>query len=691
MAIVRESWGNSSAIDTGSSTTPTLTKPSGVADGDLLLAVFAVKAGVTVDAVPTGWTAFIPGGTVQNPAVNYTLAAYYKVASSEGAGPYTWTVSSSAAWRGAIMRYSGVDTSTPVDVTANEYSGASASAHTVPQLTGTTAGCMLVAACGNQSTGYTISLTGEPVTELWESVDGNITNFADGLDADGGNTGSVTFDFTTSTAAAGFLGALRPGGGDTTPEDTDSASAAEAGTVTATASGTDSGTFADATYTLEPGTASDSATFAEAGVLVPSFVAADSATFSESAALESNGQVVMRPNGTGTLANVNNQAGSTTNIHLDVDDDPDSPDTADYVKNATDTSGDKTAFFLLDDTPLDFAGMSTLTIDAHIATANFSNDTCTLFARLYKSDETTTLSDEVQVATQVSSGLQSVAFTGLSLGNKTDWDGARLRLRWAYTRSAGADGGQLRVTAFELEGSYVYAASLAGSDSGTFAELSTLTVVATGTDTAAVADSGVVGTSFTGSDSGAVAETYLLESVGSDSATASESASYTVAVSGTDSASLTETPSINVPGVGTLGVPLFRHGRWTRLSITNPDGDTVLLSSGMRNMTFSRSVETQDITQFGPGVAEHVPLVRGGTMAVDGLFSSTHAKTLEDCLKSSTALTVTTSFGLDNSTFDRRTYSGACRLTGLDITAAFNDVVSVSFDLGLTSDVTFST
>ena len=48
----------------------------------------------------------------------------------------------------------------------------------------------------------------------------------------------------------------------------------------------------------------------------------------------------------------------------------------------------------------------------------------------------------------------NVALTGLTSGSKATWDGARLRLRWAYTQVGSADSTQLRLTVAELHGTY---------------------------------------------------------------------------------------------------------------------------------------------------------------------------------------------------------------------------------------------
>lgn len=266
----------------------------------------------------------------------------------------------------------------------------------------------------------------------------------------------------------------------------------------------------------------------------------------------------LRPDGTGTVSAVVNELGLGALLELSVDDDPDSPTTTDYIRNGNDTTGDKTAFLLMSATDADFATMTTLQVDAHIALSAFSDDTCTLFARMYQSDETTALTDEMQVATQAQSGLRSVAFTNVSAGDKTTWDGARLRLRWAYSRSMGADGGQLRVTAVELDGTYSAAlpnVDKSDSDSATVTDAASLSAAVAGLDAAVVSDAASLSATIASADSatatdndGVVLETFAVD--GSDSATVTDVFdSLAVAVTGTDNPTVSEAGTIAASAV----------------------------------------------------------------------------------------------------------------------------------------------
>ena len=131
-------------------------------------------------------------------------------------------------------------------------------------------------------------------------------------------------------------------------------------------------------------------------------------------------------------------------------------DTSTYLQNQRRVAG--RSFVLLTDMPADFTAMSTLTISVRARTNGVSNDQTRLYAQLFGADETTPLSSEALVATNPGTSswttVSNVAFSGLTPGSKAVWDGARLRLRWAYTQVGSADTTQLRVTVAELHGTY---------------------------------------------------------------------------------------------------------------------------------------------------------------------------------------------------------------------------------------------
>ena len=146
------------------------------------------------------------------------------------------------------------------------------------------------------------------------------------------------------------------------------------------------------------------------------------------------------------------QKTGATYYYSEIDDDPDTPTTADYIYNPANVSGH--IFLSLTDMPSSFSSMDSLQVDVDLANSGFSDDTCTVYAQVFQSNETATTTEEVTLGTQISSGPVTQTFTSVLAGDKTIWDGALLRIRWVYATNKNADDGELRVTAAELDGAY---------------------------------------------------------------------------------------------------------------------------------------------------------------------------------------------------------------------------------------------
>lgn len=81
----------------GGSTSLTLNKPSGVADGDLLVAVIATSSNTTFTP-PAGWTSV---ASYNDGADTSTIEMWWKIASGEGAS-WQWTFGSTKAAGGVV-------------------------------------------------------------------------------------------------------------------------------------------------------------------------------------------------------------------------------------------------------------------------------------------------------------------------------------------------------------------------------------------------------------------------------------------------------------------------------------------------------------------------------------------------------------------------------------------------------------
>lgn len=94
----------------------TLDTPSGVVSGDFLLASVSVNGGTSAGiTAPQGWTLI----TRTNNDTNVGIASYYKVATANEPSTYTWSIAPQTRAVGGITRYSGVDSTNPVDVSGS--------------------------------------------------------------------------------------------------------------------------------------------------------------------------------------------------------------------------------------------------------------------------------------------------------------------------------------------------------------------------------------------------------------------------------------------------------------------------------------------------------------------------------------------------------------------------------------------
>jgi len=114
------------AIVVGSSTTNVsndvvstqvkLTQPSNTAVGDFLLANLAIKGGTGAGiTVPSGWTLI----ERTDNDTDVTIASYWAIATSSGAAFDTWTINPSTRAVGGMTRFTGIDTTNPVDAMAS--------------------------------------------------------------------------------------------------------------------------------------------------------------------------------------------------------------------------------------------------------------------------------------------------------------------------------------------------------------------------------------------------------------------------------------------------------------------------------------------------------------------------------------------------------------------------------------------
>ncbi len=186
-----------------------VSKPAGVVTNDVLIAAVTVDQTPTISP-PAGWTLVRSdaNGTIQ------TQAIYWHAAGGSEPATYTFTfggaVNSAVA---GIAAYSGVNTTTPIDVSSGQANATSTSV-TAPSVTTTVANAMIVGIFGLDNDASFTPPAG--MTERWDvdvqGVNDEGSEGADVVKATAGATGAKVATATVSDTSIGQLVALKPSG-----------------------------------------------------------------------------------------------------------------------------------------------------------------------------------------------------------------------------------------------------------------------------------------------------------------------------------------------------------------------------------------------------------------------------------------------------------------------------------------------
>jgi PKD repeat protein len=200
------------ATASSASTSVTLTRPSGLLDGDVLVANIDADANPTMSAVPAGWTA-VTGALTDTTYAR--VFSYYHVVAGAAAEPssYVFRLSAAERWGGGITAFHGVDGTTPFDTgAATKVITSSATSIVVPAVTTSTPGAMLVGGVGVNS--LTTTLTPPSGwTEAWEADGGQDADLAYRAMPVAGATGTSAWTPSVGNSGAGWVRALKPAAG----------------------------------------------------------------------------------------------------------------------------------------------------------------------------------------------------------------------------------------------------------------------------------------------------------------------------------------------------------------------------------------------------------------------------------------------------------------------------------------------
>jgi hypothetical protein len=191
-----------------STTSISLSRPTGTATGDVMLALLDVRGTSTVTA-PAGWTLI----RTDTYTASLRLHAYWRVATASDPASWTWTFSGSRLAAGAIHAYSGVNTANPIDASGGAPAPAASPTATAPSITTTVPNTMLVAFFANLADSTWTPPAG--FTERADLIGTSSSQFTSLLSADAlrpaaGATGDVSANASKSSGNAAQLIALRP-------------------------------------------------------------------------------------------------------------------------------------------------------------------------------------------------------------------------------------------------------------------------------------------------------------------------------------------------------------------------------------------------------------------------------------------------------------------------------------------------
>lgn len=124
----------------------TLAKPAGTVAGDLLLAFLSTDGPASTawsTRVPSGW-AILQADTITTSIFLAVQCVMYKVAGGSEPSTYPFDFGNQSGM-GGVAAWSGVDTTTPINVSALQDNPTSSTSHDIPSITTTAGDCLLIA------------------------------------------------------------------------------------------------------------------------------------------------------------------------------------------------------------------------------------------------------------------------------------------------------------------------------------------------------------------------------------------------------------------------------------------------------------------------------------------------------------------------------------------------------------------
>ena len=201
-----------SSLGGGNGTSFTVSRPAGIAVGDVLLAVVTAKqrGGANVISAPAGWTSVV---LTDAGSGEFRQQVFWKAVAAGDPASDTFTTSSSERAAALMLAYRGVDGVNPIAAQGGQANASSSSA-TAPSISPAAANTTLVGFFGTGNGNASFTAPGGMVLEASDSSsagpNGVAVAAADETLTAAGATGSRVASASTSAVNIGQLVALRP-------------------------------------------------------------------------------------------------------------------------------------------------------------------------------------------------------------------------------------------------------------------------------------------------------------------------------------------------------------------------------------------------------------------------------------------------------------------------------------------------
>jgi hypothetical protein len=204
---------------TSTSSTLTISKPAGIAVGDILIANFSEsdnKSNLLANVSSTGWT-LIDGRNLGTNNTRGTILYKIAIATDVVTTNYTFTLNTGTDnSSAAIIAFSGIDASNPFDVTPGTISVSNTDTNSATGLTTVSdnAAIIMLGQVGTNRSYANWNTTNETFSQLYEVKNSNGQRTSVGaawaIKAIAGNTGNRTITLSNSGRNGGILIALKP-------------------------------------------------------------------------------------------------------------------------------------------------------------------------------------------------------------------------------------------------------------------------------------------------------------------------------------------------------------------------------------------------------------------------------------------------------------------------------------------------